>query len=216
MKRLVLVIISALICGMMFISSCNKEESNSALSIYTFGQLTTRSAVFDENEIESKGLWCTGNDIEWYNGTTGELKLKNVPKFPEFPDWAFFKLTVFLDDIELFSLDMPNPISSQGTGYCPYVYWERGEIEYSGCLCGNKQDHFVGPTCGRTIINEKVGRYYIFNSYLTWTQEAREQMASVMGQDYVDDIDKEKEKEAFELGWDKFIEQLKKEGKYRK
>ena len=203
-------IISTCFCCMMFFPSCNKQESDSALSIYTFAQLTTRSASSEESAFENQGLWCTGNDIKWYNGTTGELKIKNIPKAP---DWTFFKLTVFLDDAELFSLATVNPFSSVGSGV-PFISWEPGEIVYSDCLCGNKQDHIVGPNCGYTILKQDIGRYFIFNSYQNWTQEAREQTASVMGQDYVDNIDKEKE--AFEMGWDKFIEQLKREGKYRK
>ena len=210
MKRLVLMIIPALIC-VWFASSCNKEGNNSALSIYAFGQSTTKSATSDESDTGNQGLWCTGNDIEWYNGTTGELKLKNIPKVP---DWTFFKLTILLDDIELFSLVTAVPWSSVGL-YSPFISCEQGEIVYSDCLCGNKQDHIVGPNCGHTILKQGAAHYYIsYDYYQFWTQEAREQTASVVGQDYVDKIDKEKE--AFEHGWNIFIQQLKKEGKYRK
>ena len=213
MKRLVFMIIPAL-CGLMFFLSCNKDEVNSALSIYAFGQSasTTKNATSEESEAVNQGLWCTGNDIKWYNGTTGELKLKNLPKLS---DWTSFNgLSVFLDDVELFSLKMANPLSSAGL-YAPYIYWERGEIVYSDCICGNKQDHIVDPNCGNTIVKQDPGRYFItYDYYHFWTQEAREQMASLLGQEYVDEIDKEKA--AFEQGWDKFIVQLKKEGKYRK
>jgi|GEM_PF-4410229 len=58
MNRLVLMIVSALICGVMvFISSCSKEEvGNSALSIYAFGQSTTRSAALGESERGKKSV----------------------------------------------------------------------------------------------------------------------------------------------------------------
>ena len=210
MKKFVLMFIPALICGVVFFSSCNKEESNSALSIYALGQSTTKSATSDESEIGSKGLWCTGNDIIWYNATTGELKLKNIPKVPY---WTFFKLTIFLDDIELFSLATVNPISSIGT-YFPCISWEPGKSEYLGCKCGNKQDHIFNWSTCEPVYKDYEGRYYISLHYPTWSQEVREGMASVMGQDWLDSL--EKEFEAFEFGWNKFIEQLKKEGKYRK
>ena len=61
MKRVTFMIIPALICGVFF-SSCDKEESDSALSIYAFAQLTTRSASSEESAFENQGLWCTGND----------------------------------------------------------------------------------------------------------------------------------------------------------
>ena len=203
-------VIPALICGMMFISSCNKEESNSALSIYAFGQSTTKSATSEESEL-GKGLWCTGNDIKWYNGTTGELKLKNEPAF-SMDLYSPNELTIFLDDVELFSLVIVNPFSSLGV-IGPHIQWMRDECVYLGCKCGNKQTHVtVWPTC-EGIWKCPEWRYFIYLNYPTWTQEEREQTASVMGQDYVDEIDRAKA--AFEQGWNKFIEQLKKEGKYR-
>jgi len=208
MKRLVLMIIPALICGAMFVSSCSKDGSNSALSIYAFGQSTTKSASSGESEFGNQGLWCTGNDIKWYNGTTGELKLKNVPKVPY---WTFFKLTIFLDDAELFSLETHSPYSSTFTCF-PSIDWEQGESEYLGCKCGNKQDHIPGPTC-EPIFREEIGRYYISLNYLTWSQEVRDETA-IFGRDWFDNLNEKLE--AFECGWDIFIQQLKKEGKYRK
>jgi hypothetical protein len=162
-----------------------------------------------ENEFGNQGLWCTGNDIKWYNGTTGELKLKNIPKVPY---WAFFKLTIFLDDIELFSLEATNPVSSIGT-YYPCINWEPGEREYLGCKCGNKRDHYSGPNC-EPMYREEAGLYYISLNYPNWTQEVREGMENAMGQDWLDSLDKEFE--AFKFGWNIFIQQLKKEDKFRK
>jgi len=216
MKRLVLMIISAFICGAtVFFSSCNKEEdSNSALSIYAFGQSSTKSATSNESENEYRNmfLWCTGNDIKWYNATTGELKLKNIPNSP-FP--TLFQLTIFLDDTELFSLSTIDYNSSKGIS-SPCINWERdGEWIYKGCKCGNKQDHFSGANCEPIWeYTGKGGHYYIIKDYPILSQEQREQAVNIMGQDWLDELDKEIE--AFEIGWDKFIAQLKTEGKYRK
>ena len=213
MKRLIVqMVIPALFCGVMFISSCNKEESNSALSIYAFGQSTTKCTLYEVSKTGSQGLWCTGKDIKWYNGTTGELKLKNIPKSPY---WSFFNLVIFLDDIELFSLETYNPVLSAGPTV-PCISWDPGEGEwiYKGCKCGNKQDHIPGQNCeGIWEYKGDGGRYYISKYFVDWSEEVREEIASVLGQDYVDNIDRKRE--AFEMGWDKFIEQLKKEGKYR-
>ena len=201
-------IISALFCGLVFVSSCKKDgDNNSALSMYASVQSTTKSATSGGSEIENQVLWCTGKDIKWYNATTGELKLKNIPKVPY---WTFFKLTIFLDDTELFSLETSNPVSSTFTCF-PCINWERGESEYLGCKCGNKQDHIPGATC-EPIYKEEIGRYYISLNYLTWPQEVREGSA-IYGIDRFDNLDEKLE--AFEYGWNIFIQQLKKEGKYR-
>ena len=108
-KRLFLVILPALICGLaMFVTSCNKDKnSNSALSIYAYSQATTKSAAFTESEPENSILWCTGEEIEWYNGTTGELKLKNSETLHERILNAFLNvetLKVYLGEEELFTL----------------------------------------------------------------------------------------------------------------
>ena len=61
--------------------------------------------------------------------------------------------------------------------------------------------------------NGEGGRYYISERYPVWTQEFREEMANIMGQDWLDNLDEEHK--AFDAGWQKFIEQLKQESKYR-
>ena len=215
MKRLVLMIVSALICGVMvFISSCSKEEvGNSALSIYAFGQSTTRSSSFDESEKEEKKLWCTGNDIKWYDATTGELKLKNIPKVPYM---TFFKLTIFLDEVELFSLETANPYSSISTDF-PCINWDMdGELIYTcSGKCGNKQDHIIGQAC--EIIWEYTGdggHYYISKGYPRWHPLERDESTAHWDWDSID-ADREENWKTLEPGWSTFIEQLKKEGKYK-
>ena len=127
---------------------------------------------------------------------------------------TFLKLTIFLNDIELFRLATANPASSQQILF-PCIIWEPdGEWIYEGCKCGNKLDHIPGAACESIWkYTGKGGRYYISKNYPIWTQELREQTVSIMGQDWMDNIDKEKEE--FENGWNIFIQQLKKEGKYR-
>jgi len=208
MKKFVLMIFTALICGLLY-TSCSKENNaNSALNIYAFSQSTTKS----ESENGDMFLWITGNNIKWYNSTTGELKLNNIPNVPFM---TLFRLTVFLDDIELFSLETVNPLLSKISSF-PCINWEPdGEWLYKGCKCGNKQDHITGRNCEPIWeYTGKGGSYFINMDYPIWTQAVRDEMAGIMGQDWLDSLDAEFE--AFEYGWNKFIEQLKKEGKYRK
>ena len=214
MKRLVLMIIPTLICGVMvFISSCSKEDvGNSALSIYAFGQPATRSAALNESGKEEKNLWCTGNDIKWYNETTGELKLKNIPKVPYM---TFFKLTIFLDDMELFSLETANPVSSIATAF-PCINWEPdGELIYKGCKCGNEQDHITGKACEPIWdYTGDGGHYYISKGYPRWHPLERDESTAHWDWDSID-ADREENWKTLEPGWSTFIEQLKKEGKYK-
>ena len=177
MKRVVLLIISALICGVMFLSSCNKDEVNSALSMYASVPSTTKSTSVEESE-GNKVLWCTGNDIEWNNGTTGELKLKKL----ENEDLPVGALIVYLGEEKLFVLGAAFGFSSIDLHY-------------------------------PVLINDR-DIYYISKGYPMWGPAERELMVNTPWEQ----IDEEREKnwKAIEPGWNKFIEQLKKEGKYRK
>jgi len=210
MKNLALITIVTAILGF---SSCDKENDiNSALSIYAIGQSATRSAALDESFKEKKNLWCTGNDIKWYNATTGELKLKNIPNMPYM---TFFKLTIFLDDIELFSLETANPVSSIATDF-PCINWEPdGEWIYKGCKCGNKQDHITGQACESIWdYTGDGGHYYISKGYPAWDPKDRDESTAHWDWDSIDAAREENWK-TIEPGWGKFIEQLKNEGKYR-
>ena len=211
MKRFFLMIISVLICGgMVFISSCSEDEiDNSALSIYISGQSTTKSATFHSSEHVENSLWCTGEDIKWYNATTGELKLKNTPNVPIM---TFSRLTMFLDNTELFSIEALNHFLSHIPAV-PFINWEPdGEWVYKGSKCGIETDHIAGPNCEPIWEYNGNGGRYIISLYPIWPQWYLEEMSRIKGQDWVDIVE---EREVFELHWNMFIEQLKKEGKYR-
>ena len=220
MKNLFL-FIPALICGgMMFCLSCSEEkidDSALSMSIYTVSQSTTKSAAIHASEHEDGLLWCTGNDIEWYNATTGELKLKNIQtKVPPFLNIS--KLTIFLNEIELFSIEQHWPASSYKPSKPSIDFVDPDDKWiYIGCKCGKEYDHIPGPDC--ESIKKYVGnggRYIISINYPEWTPEYQkylDEMAQILGQDWVDNL--VKEREAFEAGWSIFIEQLKKEGRYR-
>ena len=217
MKRLVLMIIPVLICGVfLLVSSCDKENDiNSALSIYAFGQSETRSAAFDESKNEIKNLWCTGNDIKWYNAATGELKFNiTPPPISGFPPFIYEYLVVFLDDKELIRLETVTGISSISTAR-PCITWEDdGERIYKGCKCGKELDHISGPTC--EPIWEYTGNsgYYISKGYPRWDPKDRDESTAHWDWDSIDAAREENWK-AIESEWNIFIEQLKKEGKYR-
>ena len=186
MKRFFLMIVPALICGVIvFISSCNKEDEvgNSALSIYAVGQSEIRSAALDESEKENKSLWCTGDNIRWYNGTTGELKFNTTPPpISGFPPFFYEYLVVFLDDKELIRFETVTPISSISTA--------------------------------RPCITLEEDGFYINKGYPRWDPKDRDESTAHWDWESIDAAREENWK-AIEPEWDIFIEQLKKEGKYR-
>ena len=195
MKRLVLMIIPALICGTMFwiASSCNKENNtnsntNSELNIKVVGILgepTTKSSTVEEAKVDTL-LWCKGIDIEWYNATTRELKIKNAEELFAFGiTGGVFCYIMYLGEEELFTLDAIASISSFSLNYPVLIDWFEG--------------------------------YYIGRGYPDW-EYWTEKFWKDTNWDRTADWVKEREKnwKAIEQGWNKFIEQLKKEGKYRK
>ena len=75
-------------------SSCSDEPS--ALSIRWEPQ---REGV--------DSLWCAGDNIKWYNGTTGELKFKTEPSME-----PGAQLALYLNDEKLISFVLADPYSS--------------------------------------------------------------------------------------------------------
>ena len=180
MKNLALITIVTAILGF---SSCDKENNvNSALSIYAVGQSEIRSAALDESEKENKSLWCTGDNIKWYNGTTEELKFNTTPPpISGFPPFFYEYLVVFLDDKELIRFETVSGISSIATARpCIIEKYEYGD---DGVF------------------------YYICKGY-PWDPKGGNE-GTVL------DEEREKNWKAIEIEWNIFIEQLKKEGKYR-
>ena len=205
---MVMKILFFLVCT-LFISSCVKEQSlYSALSIKSvITKVNTRSFSADENKVEyDTVLWCHGNDIEWYNATTGELKLKNAPPpeslFSYISPNFFISLSIYLNDIQLLSFPYISPYSSASAAFPCIVTVEEDGFKWVGCQCGSKeQAHVWSPNC--EIILEK-------SEYAAGT------IRYFMGKSYPADEESEKKWKAIEPEWNIFINQLKKEGKYRK
>jgi hypothetical protein len=142
-------------------------------------------------------IWCTGNNIEWYNATTGELKFNITP-----PLVYSGYLVFFLDDRILLNLEVANPYSSHSTAYpCINTEPERGVWH---CKTHPNEDHIPGPACEYeyTVIEE--AHYYISKGYPRWGDF----------NNYADEA-REKNWKTIEHEYNLFIEQLKKEGRYR-
>ena len=171
MKRGILTIIPALICGVVFwvASSCNKENNaKSTLNFKVEMPTEIKSTITEELILKYDTVMIfTGNDIEWYNDKTGEFKFSD--DFSGFPMRyrAAVNMLVFSDDKLLFSIKL------------------NFDFENSS--------QFLIPPC---LYMSSKG-YFIIKSNPTW--EGSEQNWKEI-----------------EPGWNKFIAQLKKEGKFRK
>ena len=188
-----------LIVCIVCVVSCSKEDNrNSALSIKAeFPQVATRSSNTEEDIKLDTLLWCPGYNIKWFNATTGELKLNNTPSIPELSGSIY--LVVFLDDKKLLTFKTANNYSSATSDY-PCIIMEPGE-GYWRCKTHLK-DHIPVPSCEMEYIMIKERSYYISKGYPPrWTGFAGEEC--------------EKNWKAIEPEYNLFIEQLKKEGKYR-
>jgi hypothetical protein len=200
-------------CALCF-SSCTKEKiTKSALHINAISYTVDTRSSNTEKEIKNDTLlWCAGDNIEWYNVTTGELKLKKDPiAGSTFLNNCY--LIVFLDDNMLFSLNVANPVSSISTHF-PCINWEPGERTCKGCKCGNKQDHISGPTCESIYVDEGA-HYYISKGYPGWNPGDRGIETSHWDWESID-AEREKNWKTIEPGWSLFIQQLKKEGRYKR
>ena len=94
-KNLLLMVVVCLL-----LSSCGDEPS--ALSI---------RSVYQTEGIDS--LLCTGDNIEWFNGTTGEIKFKKLPYMHlGMPPLRYHYLVIFLNDNELIRFATTTSISS--------------------------------------------------------------------------------------------------------
>jgi hypothetical protein len=200
MKRLVFTIIPVLICGIWFATSCNKENNaDSALNFKAVGYLggpTTRSYLAEGGRTIDTLLF-KGDNIEWFNATTREIKFKNPGNTGvHFGLYGgLMSLIVCLDETELFSLGSIAGISS--TSYDHPV------------LINFSPDIGYGAT--DIVLEYRIGRGYPDWEY--WTEEFWTETNWDRTADWVKE--REKNWEAIEKGWNKFIEQLKKEGKYR-
>ena len=145
MKRLVLMIAPALICGaiILVISSCNKENNvNSALNFKAVGFLeepTTKSYLAEERKIDT--LLFKGENIEWYNATTSEIKFRNLENINvSFGlSGGFVSLIVCLGETELFTLDGAISSISSLSYNCPVLILGGENID--SYYIGREQDY---------------------------------------------------------------------------
>jgi hypothetical protein len=211
-----------IVCALSFFSCTKENVLPSALSIKSVSlKADTGSSDTEEMNVRSSDtetvlvendtiLWCNGTDIEWYNATTEELKISDKLYVPSM--WWRLEggtLVIFLYDKKLLSFPIPNPISSKYPTYpCIETYLEIISPEPSG-----EPDRIVMPGDAPPAKGECKWHYYIRKGYPeaknpNWTEAQANYWAS-------QDAEKEKRWKAIEREWNIFIEQLKKEGKYR-
>jgi hypothetical protein len=117
-----------------------------------------------------------------------------------------------LNGNRLFSLDVANGASSIATDFpCINIKPERGEWH---CKTHPNETHFWGPTCefGYIFIEER--HYYISKGYPRWHPSERGESTKHWDWASIDEA-REKNWKVIEPEWNIFIEQLKKEGRYR-
>ena len=169
---------------------------------------------YNEYEIKPDSVWSTGDNIKWVNVTTGEIKFKvRPPMMRGFPNWFDQHLVVFLDDKELIRFETIFPGSSTATARPCITEESEGKVINKGCTCGREYDHIPGQSC-ETIWDYSgvVTHFYISKGFPRWEGPNRP--------DWYDEGSffhsaREKNWKAIESEWNIFIEQLKKEGKYR-
>lgn len=164
--------------------SCGSNEYERESALYfkfmTNDTVTNLKSASSENEkgTEIPAAILTGNDIEWFKETTGELRFKKQPD----AKIIVGRLDISLNDRLLFSLQYVSPVMSYVINYPVFT----------------------------KILDETRGYYCIAKGYPTWSEECLGKNSETM-------IERNKNWDAvMEPGWDLFIRQLKKEGRYRK
>ncbi|MDR2914581.1 MAG: hypothetical protein LBV74_07100 [Tannerella sp.] len=211
-----------LIC-ILCVCSCSEENDHNTVSALKFVSLNDQSEAqtYSSEQEDGGSIWCTGNEIEWYNATTGELKVKTTPPpICGFPPFRYQYLVVFLDDKELLRLETVTSFSSIGINR-PCITSESGEGSWQVkrvCKYCSKYEgttHIPDPRCECEREYIYIGEreyYYIGKGYPRWDPKDRDE--SLWDWTFLD-AEREKNWKAIEPGWNLFIEQLKKEGRYR-
>ena len=216
MKKLVLMIIPALICGIWVVSSCNKENNmSSALNIkaVVISSPSVKNTLTEEEMKVDTLLWCQGKNIEWYNETTGEIKFKKLENEDRFLVTAS-GFMVYLGEELLFQLGGSMSVMSYTLNYPVLV--DGVDESFNDDYRQGKPDWYAS---GNEIYPQRPLKYYIGRGYPNWeywTEEfwTRTNWDKTVNADWVEE--REKNWKAIEPGLNKFIEQLKKEGKHRK
>ena len=110
MRKLFLMIILAIICGIMFTSCNNEKEVKNSGELYAIGVKSVTSENSDEENTE---LVFNGSDIKFYNITTGEIVFVGLTANEVMPKFGLYsKITLFLDENPLFETVVTSTISS--------------------------------------------------------------------------------------------------------
>jgi len=145
-------------------------------------------AVNFQTNLRTDTTLLNGVNIEWYNASTSEIKFKDTPNGNYFSSvhGGLVAIIFCLDEVELFKLDAISSVSSVSLSH-------------------------------PVLIKETTDVYYIGRGYPNW-EYWKEDFWKDTSWDKAADWVKNREQnwKAIEAGWNKFIEQLKKEGKYRK
>ena len=135
---------------LLLFSSCGDEPS--ALSI--------RTVYTVSQEVVLDTFLCTGDNIKWYNGTTGELKFKNMPRVEfGFPPRHIHYLIVLLGDIELIRFATVPSISSNSCLYAciteePHKLYIRECYPFCDWAPGKRPEGTEWEGWGTVIVDE--------------------------------------------------------------
>ena len=178
------------VLSLLFSSCGDKYDTTTSLYFKTIvpkEELTLRSSdpessVSDSSEIV---LLFTGMEVEWFNETTRELKIRKTTSWQLLGNKA--SIFICLDEEVLFELLFTSDIMS---------YW----LDY--------------PVLEFDVAHS---RFHIGKGYPDWDYQTDPELCQknieISGHCWMEDRDKNWK--AIEPGWNKFIKQLKKEGRYR-
>ena len=113
--------------------SVSEKADAGTYSLVDWKESVDTGEEYNEYEKKPDALWSTGDNIKWYNGTTGELKFITeprtiLPREAENPP----KLVVFLDGKKLLSFDGYNGLSSIYAPNWPSIGLENDGLYYIG------------------------------------------------------------------------------------
>lgn len=183
--------ISLILLLSQFIASCDNSK-NSDLSLTTTDSkiiVKVQKATSSNGQTEDNAF--TGNDIEWFNGTTRELQFKNNMKALEKINQAK-KLLFYIGDQYLF--EGARCVNGQQWSYAIYDLSLNTWIDYDDSKEVN----------GEEITVIKSIRFFLDDSYPAYEKQFSEEGNQ--------QVESNREKRAGE--WQLFLNQLKKEGKF--
>ena len=121
MKRVVLMIIPALICGMVFTGCGSEEPKNEKTSgeLYAMG---TKSVISEASTEENPELIFRGSDVKFFNVTTREIVFSNLTAEKILPRFGVYSnVTLYIGEKPLLEAFVTSPISSIGLNDLVFV-----------------------------------------------------------------------------------------------